>query len=122
MMDFSDELYDRFRTQVVIKVWGDSAEEDMRHGDWVLVTKDPNFRLTGRYVVIANEEHEFLVKILRNTENGLEFHSNNPEYPPISLKPGFEMIGFAIGWKRDKGAGKYLEVGDRDGLKPGFRD
>lgn len=121
-MDFSDELYDRHRDQFVVKVWGDSAERDMSHGDWVLVTKEPGFRLRGYFVVVKNTEHEFLVKVLAGTVENPEFHSVNAEYPPIKAGEGAEMVGYVCGWKRDRGLGQYSEVGGRDGLKPGFRD
>lgn len=120
-MEFSDDLVDRHRFQFVIKALGDSGESEFSHGDWFLVTKDEGFRLPGFFCVIRTPDHQFLVKLSKSTDDGLEFHACNPEYKPVTLGDGWEMVGYAVGWKREKGTGKYIEAGDRDGLRPGFR-
>lgn len=121
-VEFSDDLYDRHRDQFAIRVWGDSAEPDMRHGDFVLVVRDPNFRLNGFFVVAKSPENEFVVKVCNVTDTGIELASVNPRTSPVQVGDGWEMIGYAMGWRRDKGLGVYLEAGDRTGLRPGFRD
>lgn len=120
-MDFSDKLTDRHRFQCVLKVLGDSAEEEMSHGDWILVTKDETFRLPGFFCVICNAEHEYLVKVSHRKDGELEFHAPNPEYKPVTLGDGWEMFGFVVGWKQENGPGEYIEAGHRDGLRTGFR-
>jgi len=121
-VEFSDDLFDRHREQFAIRVWGDSAETDMRHGDFVLVAKDPAFRLNGFYVVAKSPENEFVVKVCTVKGDKVELTSVNPKTPAVVIGDGWEMVGYAMGWRRDKGLGVYLEAGDKTGLKPGFRD
>jgi len=121
-VEFSDDLYDRFRDQFAIRVWGDSAEPDMRHGDFVLVAKDPSFRLPGFFVVAKSPENEFVVKVSSPNGDTIQLLSVNPKTPAVVVGDGWEMVGYAMGWRRDKGHGVYLEAGDKTGLKPGFRD
>lgn len=154
-MEFSDDLTDRNRAQFVIQVWGDSAEPEFRHGDWILVTKEPNFTFPNFFCVICNPTHEYLVKLSKRTSTprggseprelggnpqttepsrtaethrtsaeryALEFHAINPAYAPVILEEGWEMIGFVVGWKRERAPGSYIEAGERTGLRPGFRE
>jgi SOS-response transcriptional repressor LexA len=121
-VEFSDELYDRHRDQFAIRVWGDSAEPDMRHGDFVLVVKDPGFRLSGFFVVAKSPDQGFVVKECAGGEGAIELRSVNSKFEPVKVGDGWEMIGYAIGWRRDRGLGVYLEAGDKTGLRPGFRE
>lgn len=122
-MEFSDDLTDDFRDQFVIRVMGDSAEPDIRHKDFVLVTKEPGFRLPGFFVVARTPTYEFVVKVLGvDAPQRLSLRSVNTKTEPIALEDGWEMVGFVVGWKREREPGSYIEAGEKTGLRPGFKD
>jgi phage repressor protein C with HTH and peptisase S24 domain len=121
-VEFSDDLWEPSRRQFAVKVWGDSAEPEMRHGDYALITVDPGFRYPGFFTLIQSREQGYLVKLTKQGPQDLEFHSVNERYPPVIIEGEWEMVGIVIGWKRDKGKGRYIEAGEKEGLKPGFRD
>lgn len=117
-VEFSDELFSRNDIQFAIRVWGDSMEPRFSHGDYVLVQSDPNFRASGRCVVVADPEGRYLIKVMLMKGNQWQLHPVNTSYAPIRLDdPGWRMIGFAIGWRRDRGRASYIEEGDRSGLR-----
>lgn len=116
-VEFSDELYVRGLEQFAVRVWGDSMERRFFHGDFVLVTADANFRAPGRCVVVRDPEGRYLVKGLFRDGEGWKLRPANAAYPECRMDdPGWSMIGYVTGWRRERGRGSYLEEGDRAGL------
>lgn len=117
-VEFSDTLYSPNSKQYVIRVWGDSMEPRFLHGDYILVQEESGFRAAGRCVVVSNPDGRYLVRVLVIKDNIWQLASVNPSYESIRLdEPGWSLIGFAIGWQRDRGRGSYIEEGDTAGLR-----
>jgi transcriptional regulator with XRE-family HTH domain len=116
-VEFSDALYVRGLEQFAVRVWGDSMEKRFFHGDFVLVTADVNFRAPGRCVVVCDPEGRYLVKGLFRDGEGWKLRPANPAYPECRMDdPGWSMVGYVTGWRRERGRGSYMEEGDRAGL------
>lgn len=117
-VEFSDDLFLRNSSQFAISVWGDSMEPRFSHGDFILVTLDPDFRAAGRCVVVRDPDGRYLVKGLGRSGEEWILVPSNETYEKIAIgTPGWEMVGYATGWRRDRGKGSYIEEGDRSGLR-----
>lgn len=115
-VEFSDDLFQINRFAIVVK--GDSQEPLLRNGDVVLVHPDPDAPL-GLFGVFADENQRAVVKIRRRDAEGDErLYSVNGDYPPMKIPEGWECIGYLVALRRNRGRGKYWELGDNDGLSP----
>lgn len=114
-VEFSEDLFrpERF----AIRVIGDSMSPRLEHGDYVLVQPDSNPH-TGLLAVARNAEHEYVVKVLQKSEGSRELHPLNPNYEVILPSQGWEVVGYAVGRKQERGRGRYIEEGDNAGLRP----
>lgn len=114
-IEFSEDL---FRSdQFVIRIEGDSMYPRFEHGDYILVQPDPH-PAPGLIVVIRTAENKFATKVLREKEGQLVLAPINKDYAEIKLEKGMMMVGYAVGHRRERGRGRYLEEGDRGGLRP----
>jgi SOS-response transcriptional repressor LexA len=114
-VEFSDDLYrpDRF----VIQVVGDSMSPRLKHGDFVLVHPDPNPPY-GLLTVARSSEYEYCVKVRRRASGRDVLEPLNPDYEAIDIEHGWQIVGYAVGIREERGRRKYREEGDDDGLRP----
>jgi|GEM_PF-5759078 len=114
-VEFSDDLYRRDR--YAIRIDGDSMYPRFEHGDYILVQPDPH-PAGGLIVVVRTVESKYATKVLREKGGEKVLVPINPEYSAIPLEKGMTMIGYAVGHRRERGKGRYLEEGDNGGLRP----
>lgn len=114
-VEFSDDLFREER--YAIQVQGDSMHPLLKHGDYILV--QPAVEVPrGLFTIARNDEHEYTVKVLKNVDGRHELHPVNPEYDPLIPGDDWQIVGYAVGLRRERGRGRYKEVGDNAGLRP----
>lgn len=86
----------------LLKVKGDSLKDAyIFSGDIVII--NPNIEAVSGQIVVAILDDAAVIKRLRKKENGVELHSENPEYAPIILENGrhnFKIVGVVVGLYR----------------------
>jgi SOS-response transcriptional repressor LexA len=114
-IDFSDDVYspDRF----AIRVKGKSMEDIIQEGDFILV-QPSLFLYEGMLAVARNDEWEFCIKNYAVQEGRPVLLPENPTFEPIIPGDGWQIVGYAVGWKRlyEKGGG-YAEIAFNTGIR-----
>lgn len=113
-VEFSDELYrpERF----AIQVQGNSMSRRIQHGDFILVQPSGNCE-PGLLAVARNEAYEYVVKELIIKGDRKVLHPLEPGYDDIVPGEGWIMVGYAVGRRKERGRGRYIEEGDNAGLR-----
>lgn len=113
-VEFSDELYrpERF----AIQVQGNSMGRRIQHGDFILVQPSANCE-PGLLAVARNDAYEYVVKELIVKGDRKVLHPLEPGYDDIVPGEGWIMVGYAVGRRKERGRGRYIEEGDNAGLR-----
>jgi len=92
---------------VLMKVFGDSMEPDIRHGDMVLVSQSAT-QIYGHAIYAVGVNEEIYIKQIETLPGGrLVLRSLNPRYEPIEVSLGGDLadsvriIGRVIWWCRE---------------------
>lgn len=115
-IEFSDDLFDP--TRYAVQVRGDSQSPLIRSKDYVLVHPCEDTPV-GLFGVFGDEESHHVIKLLKYDSDGRPaLHSINPDYPPMSVPDTWTKVGYVVAVRRERGPGRYFELGDNDGLSP----
>lgn len=94
-------------SMVLMKVFGDSMEPDIRHGDMVLVNQG-HTQIFGHAIYAVGVNEEIYIKQVETRPGGLlRLRSLNPRYEPIEinlrgdLESSVRIIGRVIWWCRE---------------------
>lgn len=113
-VEFSDELYRPGRFAIQVK--GDSGGDVFQHGDYILVQPSKSVQ-PGLLAVARSQDYEFLIKEMV-IENGRPILRPIADgYPDILPGDQWEVVGYAVGRRKERGYGRYLEEGDNAGMR-----
>lgn len=89
LVDGKPDIHDAFRIR------GESMSPRVEQGDRVIVRYEPA-PTYGSIVMVQSPDGKVYLKVLKKTTNGIEFHSVNPRFKPITEPEGWVCKGFAI--------------------------
>lgn len=118
-VEFAESLYrrDRFVLQIDgISMFKEHDPASLEPKDYVLIQPDQNppFNLL---VALVSEEHQYTVKVKRETPTGTEYHPLNDAFPILRPTQGLTEVGYVVGIKREKRPDDYLERGTNAGIR-----
>jgi len=88
---------------VLVQVHGDSMEPDLHNRDYVFIDREDRYEIREGFYALHYDGTDFVKRLQRLPDGGLNILSSNPVYPPIRIDPksppeGFRIAGRVLGF------------------------